>query len=390
MGSRVVLLGLIGAAVACSPSALPLLPGADAAPSDITDVTVLDVTASDASAVDAPDAAEAASPTVDVVDAGSPAVDVVDAGPPPTDVIDAGPPPVDVPAADVGCTASGGCGPGFSCVAGGCVARLCTPGAASCVDRLTRRTCNTDGTAFANAACPSDARCQGDGVCGTYRDLVLSGRPVAYWRFEESAGPTATDEVAGRVATTVGAVDFARAGLVGGGRALRFRGSQYLNVPYAAALNPAAFSVELWATVAGSQGTYRSPFTSRFNVPTQGYAVYVNPSNRWELFIGDGTSTEWQPTSGGAAVALDTTYHVVLTFGAGEVRVYVDGAMVASRTGVTLRPNAVGGGRIGAGATEYPAGADYFFNGLLDELALYDRALTSGEVTAHWVQGSGR
>jgi hypothetical protein len=86
---------------------------------------------------------------------------------------------------------------------------------------------------------------------------------------------------------------------------------------------------------------------------------------------------------------LGRTYHVVATFGAGSIRLYVNGAMVASRMGVTLRTNARGGGRIGAGATEYPAGADYFFDGVLDELAVYDRPLGADEVTAHWTHGSG-
>ena len=393
---------LVAGPIACSPGAIPLLSrGDDASLSDATGdlaadaapaIDVLDAGTPTADVVDAGtrtmDAVDAGTPTADVVDAGTPTADVADAGTPTADVVDAGTPTADVVDAGGTCATSGDCGPGFSCAALRCVARVCTPGAASCVDRLTRRECGADGLAFTSTACPSDARCQGDGVCQTYRDLVLSSRPVAYWRFEEAAGPTARDEVSGRIATAVGAVEFARAGLVGSGRALRCRGAQYLNVPYAAALNPDAFSVEVWATVAGAEGTFRSLFTSRFNIPTQGYALYVNPGNRWELYVGDGTALEWQPTSGGAAVALDTTYHVVVTFGAHEVRVYVDGAVVASRTGVNLRANAVGGGRIGAGATEYPNGADYFYDGLLDELAVYDRALTADEVAAHRARGT--
>lgn len=368
---------MLATIAACSPSTLPLLPpvadasAADSATHDAQDATTTD--ASDASGpsldalTDAAMAPDVGSPAADVVDAGAPAVDVIDAGSPAADIPDVGVPSVDV--VDAGA--------------------VCAPGAASCTDRLTRRTCNVDGLGFTSATCPSDGRCQGDGVCQTYRDLVLSSRPVAYWRFEEGAGPTATDEIAGRVATAVSGVGFAQPGLISSGRALRISGQQYLNVPYAAVINPAEFSVEVWARVAGSQGTYRSPFTSRFNVPTQGYALYVNPSNRWELYVGDGTALEWQPTSGGDAVVLGRTYHVVAAFGAGSIRLYVNGAMVASRTGVTLRTNARGGGRIGAGATEYPAGADYFFDGVLDELAVYDRPLGADEVTAHWTHGSG-
>ncbi|MDB4931586.1 MAG: hypothetical protein JWM10_4070 [Myxococcaceae bacterium] len=420
-GWRSLVVGVVLAA-SCSPRSPILLPdGQDAATagSATADGALPDNPAVDAASTDAT-TADVTPPDV-VVDAGPPPADVVavvDAGPlladvpdvltpvdvvtamdvvapmdvvarvdvvAPTDVVA----PVDVVArVDTGCASDGDCPSGRACVSGGCVERVCTPGEASCADRLTRRACDARGLTVTTTACPAGALCGGAGLCRTYRDVVLAARPMAYWRFEEAAGPTARDEVGGLVATATGGVSFAQPGLIGSGRALGFRGAQRLDLPYAAALNPAQFSVEVWARVAGSPGVYRSPFTSRFNVPTQGYALYVDDTNRWNLFVGNGAPASWETTSSPDPIVAGRIDHVVATYGARTVRLYVNGELVASRSGVVLLVNGRGGARIGAGLSEYPTVADYYFDGPIDELAVYDRPLTPDEVVEHWTHGT--
>ncbi len=56
------------------------------------------------------------------------------------------------------------CASGERCDAGACVADTCTPGAASCADATTRRVCNPDGRGYTSAPCAAGQRCDA-GAC---------------------------------------------------------------------------------------------------------------------------------------------------------------------------------------------------------------------------------
>ncbi len=367
----------------------------DANPPDVG----MDVAGNDANALD--DAADVPSDTMGATDSrvmdatGDDAtgldalVDAMGSEDRPPDVTDARVCDADFatdPAHCGSCTST--CTAGQTCAAGRCVARVCTPAETTCLDLHTRRMCDRDGAAFTSAACSAGTVCRGAGSCVSYADVVRATRPAVYWRFEESVGPVATDEVAHLTATATTGVTFARPGLVGGGRALAFNGGGRLEVPYTPTLNPASASVEAWVRVDGSPGTYRSVFTSREATPRRrGLALYFGDSNRWDLFYGDGSTSTWQTLSVSETGTLGRTYHVVVVFAAFDTRIYVDGSLAASSTAFSFAANMSGGARIGAGLTESPA-PDYYFNGVIDELAVYPRALTGAEVADHWAVGS--
>ena len=84
-----------------------------------------------------------------------------------------------------------------------------------------------------------------------------------------------------------------------------------------------------------------------------------------------------------AALVTGSFYHVAATFDAGNVTIYING--VPDNTGTTAtysgveRPFQIGGfGAYGS-----------FFNGLIDELVVYNRALTTGEVSTIYEAGGG-
>jgi hypothetical protein len=161
----------------------------------------------------------------------------------------------------------------------------------------------------------------------------------------------------------------------------------FVDVPYSADLNPPAFTVSLWANpTTGGSGSYRSPFTSRDDTPQRGYILYVEPGNTWQFWNGtETTSATGTTTSGwnnlaGPAATLGEWAHVSATFADGQKVLYINGRQVAqSTTVVKLILNAQQPLRIGAGRTELPAG-DYFFRGFIDDVRLYNRALSAAEV----------
>ncbi len=148
-----------------------------------------------------------------------------------------------------------------------------------------------------------------------------------------------------------------------------------VEVPYSADLNPQAFTVSLWAFADPTGTDYRSPLTARDGSPQRGYILYIAPNNTWQFWTGTGTG--WHTTTGPTATLGEWT-HVGATFVTDQEALYINGHLAAQGPG-TLSLNTQRPIWIGAGATETPAG-NYYFKGLIDEVRLYNRALSAEEV----------
>jgi hypothetical protein len=114
----------------------------------------------------------------------------------------------------------------------------------------------------------------------------------------------------------------------------------------------------------------------------------------YRLGMGDGKVT-WQipreawshSITAPTALPVGKWSHVVATYDNQTMRLYIDGKEVASgERGGPIRPS---GGNLCIG--NYGTGnARAFFAGMLDELKLYDRALTPDEVRQHYEEGAAR
>jgi hypothetical protein len=237
-----------------------------------------------------------------------------------------------------------------------------------------------------------------------YPSEVLALQPLTYWRFSETGPFNVTATNVG----TLGAVDNGaysdptysqgQPGALFGSSdtAARFDGtSSKIDVPFDAALNPASFTVECWAKVQGGAGSYRSPVTSRENANgvIAGYIFYAGSGNTWEFWTGNGAG--WNAlttpaTTGGVVIGAWT--HLVGTYDAPSLTMsfYINGALVMQSTNVTVVPVGTAGTprplRIGSGATESPG--SFWFNGSVDEVAVYPSVLTAGQVAANYAVGT--
>lgn len=84
-----------------------------------------------------------------------------------------------------------------------------------------------------------------------------------------------------------------------------------------------------------------------------------------------------QNTFAPSILAVNTWTHLAATFDGATVRLYVNGAQVASRAQTT--PLAATTGTLQIGGDSYP---NEFFVGRIDEVRVYNRALTSAEIQA--------
>ena len=88
---------------------------------------------------------------------------------------------------------------------------------------------------------------------------------------------------------------------------------------------------------------------------------------------------------GGASVENDTWVYLAGTFDGTTKRFFVNGEEVGSGS-PSFTPNDGDVLRIGGGATESPTG-NYFFEGLIDEAAVYDKALSGARILTHYQAG---
>ena len=199
--------------------------------------------------------------------------------------------------------------------------------------------------------------------------------PVAAYGFEEAAGASVTD-ASGRAntGTITGATRTATAKY---GKALNFDGvNDWVTVPDANSLDlTTAMTLEAWVRPTTASG-YRTVLLKE-TAGNLAYALYS--SSRF------GTSNVNRPSAWISAEGLGHTAalpnnawsHLATTYDGVTWRFYLNGTQVATRTFSSLIPISTGPLRIGGNAIW-----EEWFRGQLDEIRVYDRALTAAEVIA--------
>jgi hypothetical protein len=214
-----------------------------------------------------------------------------------------------------------------------------------------------------------------------YRDAVLADSPVGYWRMGEAAGPTLVDLIAAHNGTYIGGPTFLSGGALLGSSnaAVTYNGStQYAELAYAAALNPAQWTIEIWCYPTAGAGSQRQAYVSFHftGADPKGFYLEAGSGNTWNAVVGDGALFQ---VITGPAVVLNVWTHLALSFDGTNATFYVNGANVGSlAVAYVANPDTVT--RFGAGT---PAAA-FYWPGRLDEAALYATALPLARITAHY------
>ncbi len=211
----------------------------------------------------------------------------------------------------------------------------------------------------------------------------LTAGQVAYWRFEEQTGSTASDVMGTYPLTLSSAAVWTPAGKIGGGIVENGTTNSYTAASTAnQALGSGNLTLSGWfkttSTIAGdiiNTGSY---------VSGQQADLYVTGAGT-VFFSGYGGSYQ---APGGTSGYNDGNWHLATaTYDGSNVRVYVDGTL-SSTTGM---------GGLAVAATPFQIGyeksgtynAANFMNGSLDEVGVWNRALNTSEVRALYAAGAG-
>ncbi len=200
----------------------------------------------------------------------------------------------------------------------------------------------------------------------------VSGGLVAAWGFNEGAGPTAAD-VSGLVNTgSLGGASWTPAGKFGG--ALSFGGSSsQVTVSDASSLDlTSGMTVEAWVNPTASATTWKAILHKN----TDRYYLMASSDSGGVPVIGGTFGSGNSNLFGPGTLPLGVWSHVAGTFDGARLHLYVNGSEVA---------NVHQSGGLTTSAEDLMIGADVygeFFQGVLDEIRIYNRALSPSEIQA--------
>jgi hypothetical protein len=218
----------------------------------------------------------------------------------------------------------------------------------------------------------------------TYSSTVIADAPVSYWHLGEAPG---TKVAADARSANAGTYEFnpvlGDASLLpgaAGDTAARFSGTNdHVRVPDSSSLDlTSAFSLEAW--IRPSTLPTAGNFASVISKP-EAYSIQFNGPRLEFTVIQSGTRQRLQAPAG--AVVAGTAYHVVGTFDGTTQRLYLNGALVASRA----QTGAASVNANDLNIASWDGGWEYF-NGTIDEAAVYAKTLSAAQVQSHWSAGS--
>ena len=168
------------------------------------------------------------------------------------------------------------------------------------------------------------------------------------------------------------------------GQALSFNGSgNYVNCGNDASLNiTGAITIEAWVKL--TSNTFQ-PIVSKYEetLSQESYSFGLS-GNKLQTRVSPNGSTPYIFT-GVATLNNNQWYHLVMTYDGSNIKQYYDGNLDktdAYSLSLYTSSSTVQIGRWGLTPT-------MFFNGLIDDVRIYNRALSPSEITAHYNSGNG-
>ncbi|MEU2119546.1 LamG-like jellyroll fold domain-containing protein [Streptomyces sp. NPDC016459] len=229
-----------------------------------------------------------------------------------------------------------------------------------------------------------------------YRSMVQDANPVAYWRLNETEGSVAQSEAVSRTGLSAGRyrdVTLGDAGVLAGtgNKAVSFNGtSSHVELPESSLASSTVLSVELWfktdkpnGVLVGFQDDPLGPTHPTVYNPV--LAVDSAGKLRGAFEKANGGLV---PMTSTATVTDNAWHHAVLTSTGTGQTLYLDGQAVGTLAGPVSHSTKTYA-YLGGGFTDHTwdgAGTygNRYYKGLMDEVAVYHRALDAGSVRSHY------
>lgn len=196
--------------------------------------------------------------------------------------------------------------------------------------------------------------------------------PISRWTFDEGSGNTAADIQGSRTGTLTNGASWASGRF---GAAVLLDGTNdYVALP-TFSVSGSALTIAAWVRT-NSFGTGEQRFISKTGGSTTYWSLGTNGTSLlFRLRAGGSNRTLTSP----AILQANSWYHAVATYDGSTMRLYLNGAQVAA-TGKSGSLSTGGTSAVAIGRN--PGSASQYFNGAIDDVRMYSRALTAAEVSA--------
>src|SRR5262249_16916114 len=209
--------------------------------------------------------------------------------------------------------------------------------------------------------------------------IVTPADLVAYWKFDEISGTSASDSSGNGNKGTLVNGPLWTAGRVG--NALLFDGiNDHVTVPDSNSLDlSSSFTLSAWVNPASTFTDFRSILVKNYSyylyASVTGYCGDGNPLGG---FSGATTQTVCEPSP----LPINTWTHLAVTYNGSALTFYQDGVAVTTSTvSGSLSPTT---GTLQIGGSQFGE----YFQGLIDEVRIYNRALNDTEIQAIYQQAA--
>ena len=182
------------------------------------------------------------------------------------------------------------------------------------------------------------------------------------------------DIIGGNTGSPMGSVAFVSGEV---GQAFQFAGSSYISVPANRSLDLTAFTVDAWINPAITGNQYIVDKSVSFSV---NYSVDLLADNRIEFGFFD--SNDWHIADSSSTCPVGVWCHVAATYDGSTLQVYVNGSPDGSLSYAGTPP---GGQPLRIGERYDGEGP---FQGIIDEVEIFNRALSSSEIQGIYNAGS--
>jgi hypothetical protein len=200
---------------------------------------------------------------------------------------------------------------------------------------------------------------------------------VSYWTFDEADidGDTVKDLIGTNNGTIVNQVEIVKGKV---NQAFLFSGG-YVEVPDDPSIKPNQFSIQFWVNSNQEFGA-----TSRFDLVDNTGQIIIRNDERAEfganLAFHWSDGAVWQAINPAFILSAEEWYNVAVTQDGSAAKIYVDGKLEDSLS----KGFAWSAGETGISIGAHKWAAANFFDGMIDEILFYDKALTEGEVKKNY------
>jgi hypothetical protein len=200
---------------------------------------------------------------------------------------------------------------------------------------------------------------------------------AGHWKLDDGAGTTAVDDSGNGNNGTISGAQWAD-GIVGG--ALQFDGAgDYVDCGNNPALQITGdVTISAWVKMArgNADGYYGiAGKLTQVSGNYHGFSLVRHSSNVFRFWVGDGTG-DLQDTSSDVTYTDTEWHHVTGVVNAGVNYLYVDGFLQVQTSNKTISDS----GEFAHIGRQYSHLSDRYFNGLIDDVRIYGRALTRQEI----------